>query len=139
MGFTQDQIETYTRVYFKQEGTPEAGKKLLKDLAVYPIVANACYIAINLTIACYVYCAGDYNLLPTLTEVYEAFVDHTTKHYLKKLEQIADKPMPEIHKIDGLQDLNDDIKTMLNNLGRLAFLLMICAFHNVSCLIYATR
>ena len=34
LGFTQDQIETYIRVYFKQEGTPEAGKKLLKDLAV---------------------------------------------------------------------------------------------------------
>ena len=120
LGFTQDQIETYIRVYFKQEGTPEAGEKLLKDLAVYPNVANACYVAINLTIVCYVYCAGNYNLPPTLTEVYEAFIVHAAKRYLKKLEQIADKPMPEIDQINGLQDLNDDIKTMLKNLGNLA-------------------
>ena len=120
LGFTQEQIKTYIRVYFRQEGTPEAGEKLLKDLTVYPNVANACYIAINLTIVCYVYCAGDYNLPPTLTEVYEAFVVHAAKRYLKKLKHIGDKPMPEIDQIDGLQDLNDDIKVMLKNLGQLA-------------------
>ena len=120
LGFTQEQIRDYIMEYFKQEGTPEAGEKLLKDLAVYPNVANACYIAINLTIVCYVYRAGEYNLPPTLTEVYEAFVVHAVLRYLKKLECIADKRMPEIDQIDGLQDLNDDIKTMLKNLGRLA-------------------
>ena len=79
LGFTPEQIKNYIRVYFRQEGTPEAGEKLLKDLAVYPNVANACYIAINLTIVCYVYCTGDYNLPPTLTEVYEAFVVHAVE------------------------------------------------------------
>ena len=120
LGFTPEQIKNYIREYFKQEGTPEAGEKLLKDLAVYPNVANACYIAINLTIVCYVYCAGDYNLPPTLTEVYEAFVVHAVLRYLKKLERIADTPIPEIDQIYEMEDLNDDIKTMLKNLGRLA-------------------
>ena len=120
LGFTQEQIENYIRVYFKQEGTPEAGEKLLKDLAIYPNVANACYIAINLTIVCYVYCAGDYKLPPTLTEVYEAFVFHAIIRYLKKLQIISQKPMPELDQIYEMQDLSDTIKTMLKNLGRLA-------------------
>ena len=120
LGFTQAQIENYIRVYFKKEGTPEAGEKLLKDLAVYPNVANACYIAINLTIVCYVYCAGGYKLPPTLTEVYEAFVVHAVIRYLKKLQIISQEPMPEIDQIGEFQDLNDAIKTMLKNLGQLA-------------------
>ena len=120
LGFTQEQIKTYIREYFNQEGTPEAGEKLLKDLAVYPNVANACYIAINLTIVCYVYCVGDYNLPPTLTEVYEAFVVHAVLRYLKKLEGIADKSIPEIEQVYELEDLNKDIRTMLKNLGQLA-------------------
>ena len=120
LGFTPEQIKNYIREYFKQEGTPENGEKLLKDLAVYPNVANACYIAINLTIVCYVYCAGDYNLPPTLTEVYEAFVVHAVLRYLKKLKRIADTPIPEIDQIYEMEDLNDDIKTMLKNLGQLA-------------------
>ena len=120
LGFTQEQIRSYIREYFKKEGAPEAIEKLLKDLAVYPNVANACYIAINLTIVCYVYHAGDYMLPPTLTEVYEAFVVHAVLRYLRKLEQIADKSMSEIDQIDGLQDLNEDIKIMLKNLGLMA-------------------
>ena len=120
LGFTQEQIKNYIRVYFKQEGNSKAGEKLLKDLAIYPNVANACYIAINLTIVCYVYCVGDYKLPPTLTEVYEAFVFHAVIRYLKKFEKISDKPLPEIDQIYELQDLNDAIKTMLINLGRLA-------------------
>ena len=120
LGFTQEQIKKYIRVYFKQEGTPEAGEKLLKDLTIYPNVANACYIAINLTIVCYVYCAGDYKLPPTLTEVYEAFVVHAIIRYLKKFQRISEKQIPEIDQIYELQDLSDTIKTMLKNLGQLA-------------------
>ena len=120
LGFTQEQIQDYIKAYFKEEGTPEAGESLLKDLAIYPNVANACYIAINLTIVCYVYCVADYKLPPTLTEVYEAFVVHAVIRYLKKLEVVSQKPIPELEKIDGWQDLTDPIKAMLKNLGQLA-------------------
>ena len=120
LGFTQEQIKDYIRIYFKQEGSPEAGEKLLKDLVLYPNVANACYIAINLTIVCYVYCAGDYKLPPTLTEVYEAFIVHAVIRYLKKFQQISEKPVPELDQISDLHDLSDAIKTMLKNLGQLA-------------------
>ena len=87
---------------------------------LYPNVANACYIAINLTIVCYVYCAGDYKLPPTLTEVYEAFIVHAVIRYQKKLQQISEKPVPELDQIDDIHDLSDTIKTMLKNLGHLA-------------------
>lgn len=131
LGFTQKQIENYIKEYFKQEEAPEAAQSLLEDLKIYPNVANACYIAINLTIVCYVYCAGDYKLPPTLTEVYEAFVVHAVKRYLKKLQEITKeskmtKPklyplaLPEPDKVYEFQDLNDTIKTMLKNLGKLA-------------------
>ena len=39
---------------------------------------------------------------------------------MKKLKRIADTPIPEIDQIYEMEDLNDDIKTMLKNLGRLA-------------------
>ena len=39
LGFTQEQIKNYIRTYFKEEGSPEAGEKLLKDLTVYLNVA----------------------------------------------------------------------------------------------------
>ena len=123
LGFTKEQIINYIRVYFKQEGDPEAGEKLLKDLAMYPNVANACYIAINLTIVCYVYCAGDHKLPPTLTEVYEAFVVHAVIRSFKRLqssERISEKPIPDLENIEGFQDLSDEIKTILKNLGQLA-------------------
>ena len=120
LGFTQEQINCYIEAYFKEEGVPKAGEKLLKDLEIYPNVANACYIAINLTIVCYVYCAGDYKLPPTLTEVYEAFVVHAVIRYLKKLEVVSQKSMPELEEIYELQDLSDAIKTMLKDLGHLA-------------------
>ena len=120
LGFTQEQINCYIEAYFKEEGVPEAGEKLLKDLEIYPNVANACYTAINLTIVCYVYCAGDYKLPPTLTEVYEAFVVHAVIRYLKKLEVVSQKSMPELEEIYELQDLSDAIKTMLKDLGQLA-------------------
>ena len=120
LGFTKEQIHNYIMAYFTQEDTVEAGEKLLKDLENYPNVANACYIAINLTIVCYVYCVGDYNLPPTLTEVYKAFVLHAILRYFKKLQIIADNNIPELHKIRDLQDLDDSTKTILRNLGQLA-------------------
>ena len=127
LGFTQEQIKHYIRAYFKQVKNPKAGDDLIKDLAeLYPNVAKACYIAINLTIVCYVYCVSDYKLPPTLTEVYETFVVHAVLRHLNRLQTLTEKPMPEdqidgLHdQIDGLQDLNDTIKTMLKHLGHLA-------------------
>ena len=120
LGFTQEQIKDYIRRYFKHKGDPEAGEKLLKDLVLYPNVANACYIAINLIIVCYVYCVNNYKLPATLTEVYETFIVHAVIRYLKKLEIIMKKPIPELNQIDGIHNLSDPIKTTLKNLGQLA-------------------
>jgi len=120
LGFTKEQIHNYIMAYFTQEDTVDTGEKLLKDLENYPNVANACYIAINLTIVCYVYCVCDYNLPPTLTKVYEAFVLHAILRYFKKLQIIADSNMPQLDKINELHDLDNPTKVILKNLGQLA-------------------
>lgn len=120
LGFTKEQIQNYIIAYFTQEDTVKAGDKLLKDLESYPNVANACYIAINLTIVCYVYCVGGYKLPPTLTEVYEAFVLHAILRYFRKLQIITESTMPELDKIKELHDLDDPTKIILKKLGRLA-------------------
>ena len=120
LGFTNEQIQRFIEMYFKQEDTPETGKKLLKDLESYPNVANACYIAINLAIVCYVYCAGDYKLPPTLTEVYEAFVIHTILRHFSRLKSLIDDFKVEFDGYSELQNFDNGTKLLLKNLGRLA-------------------
>lgn len=120
LGFTEEQIRNFIKAYFKQEDTLKSAEKLLKDLESYPNVANACYIAINLTIVCYVYCAGDYKLPPTLTEVYESFVMHAIlRHFAKQQYQIDDYKV-EVDRYYELQNFDDVTKLTLKNLGQLA-------------------
>ena len=83
LGFTNEQIDEYIRSYFKGSDTLFA-EKLIKDLEAYPNVASTCYVAVNLTIVCFVYKACGCQLPSTLTEVYELFLIHAVKrHYFK--------------------------------------------------------
>ena len=122
LGFTKEQIYNFIEAYFKQEDTPKAAEKLLEDLESYPNVANACYIAINLTIVCYVYCAGDYQLPSTLTEVYEAFVIHAIIRHFKKPQCQIDGYKIETDRYYELQNFDDVTKLTLKNLGQLALM-----------------
>ena len=122
LGFTEEQVMQYIQSYFKEYDG--ASQKLIEDLQTYPNIASTCYVAINLTILCYVYLASDLQLPLTLTEVYEQFVIHAIKRHFKRLADIDEGPS----KIDtvgviGIRTVSGfdySITRVLKGLGKLA-------------------
>ena len=141
LGFTKDQVKEYIHAYFKEEEEEEeeegreggGAQKLISELETYSSIASTCYIPVNLAIVCYVYHALDYNLPPTLTEVFQWFIIHTVLRYLKK-KKVIDDIKAEIPQIDKINDFfassefndsvkksfNDSLMDTLNKLGKLA-------------------
>ena len=120
LGFTEDQVSQYIQLYFKDhEG---AAEKLSEDLQAYPNVASTCYVAINLTILCYVYQVSGFHLPSTLTEVYEQFVVHAIKRHFRRLFAIGSESI-DIESLDDIQAVsrcNDSVNKVLNGLGKVA-------------------
>ena len=120
LGFTEDQVNQYIQLYFKDhEG---AAEKLHEDLQAYPNVASTCYVAINLTILCYVYHVSGFHLPSTLTEVYEQFVVHAIKRHFRRLFAIGSESI-DIESLDNIQAVskcNDSVNKVLNGLGKVA-------------------
>ena len=120
VGFTEEQVEQYICSYFKDnEG---AADKLIQDLKAYPNVASTCYIAINLTIVCYVYWASSLKLPPTLTEVYKQFVLHTVRRYFNKMDD-DDDSKAAVESLDSVQTLagfGNSVNKTMQGLGQLA-------------------
>ncbi|XP_019849895.1 PREDICTED: NACHT, LRR and PYD domains-containing protein 1-like isoform X1 [Amphimedon queenslandica] len=110
LGFTEDQIKQYIMSYFKTN--EKAGQKLVEDLKSYPNVASTCYVAINLTIVCYVYHVSDHQLPSTLTEVYELFIIHTLKRHFKRLSDSNEIDLETIGDCD--KSVNGIIKVLAN-------------------------
>ena len=120
VGFTEEQVEKYICSYFKEN--EDAAQKLIQDLKAYPNVASTCYIAINLTIVCYVYWASKLKLPSTLTEVYRQFVLHTVKRYFSKLNDDDDceAAVEEFESVQTLSGFGDPVTKTLHSLGQLA-------------------
>jgi hypothetical protein len=121
LGFTEEQVMQYIQSYFKQcEG---AAQKLIDELQTYPNIASTCYVAINLTILCYVYLASDFHLPLTLTEVYEQFVLHAIKRHFKRLALIDDPNKINIEGVIGVRAVagfDESVTRVLKGLGKLA-------------------
>ena len=123
LGFTEDQIRQYIHCYFKKhEG---AAQRLAEDLLAFPNVASTCYVAINLTIVCYVYWASGFLLPNTLTEVYVQFVIHAIKRHLKRISEttIDDSSKINVESLDSIQavsDFSDTVTVVFNGLCKLA-------------------
>lgn len=121
LGFTEDQVMQYIQSYFKEyEGVAQ---KLTEDLQAYPNIASTCYVAINLTILCYVYLASGFQLPLTLTEVYEQFVIHAIKRHFKRQSAIDDSSKVNVERfinVPTLSGFDDSVKKVLSGLGRLA-------------------
>ena len=121
LGFTPDQVMQYIQSYFKEyKGVAE---KLTDDLHAYPNVASACYVAINLTILCYVYLESGFKLPLTLTKVYEQFIIHAIKRHLKRQISIDDPgkiSMERLSSIQSASDFGDSINKIFEGLGKLA-------------------
>lgn len=120
LGFTEGQMKQYIHSYIeKYDQSPNLptnyAAKLIDDLEEYPNVASTCYIAINLTIVCYVYCASGYKLPPTLSEVYEQFILHGIKRHLLRANEKA-----EVHEMSKVDEFDCKVKAVLNSLGKLA-------------------
>ena len=120
LGFTDDQVVQYIRSYFKdQEGVAQ---KLLEDLVAYPNVGSTCYVAINLTILCYVYRVSG-QLPSTLADLYEQFVVHAVKRHFNRLSDIDDPGKTDLESLVSVKspsDFDDTTKQILRGLGRLA-------------------
>ena len=120
LGFTEDQVSQYIQLYFKDH--KGAAEKLAEDLQAYPNVASTCYVAINLTILCYVYHVSGFHLPSTLTEVYEQFVVHAIKRHFRRLFAIGSESI-DIESLDNIQAVsrsNDLVGKVLNGLGKVA-------------------
>lgn len=122
LGFTADQVTQYIQLYFKDH--KGAAQKLAEDLQMYPNVGSTCYVAINLTILCYVYLASGFMLPPTLTEVYEQFVIHTIKHHynrqIAKQDGCSGMNAEELASVRTVSGFDDTTNKILKGLGRLA-------------------
>ena len=121
-GFTQEQVRQYIISYFQDEKSWIA-QKLIDDLQAYPNVASTCYVAINLTIICYVYQVSDFSLPATLTEVYEQFVIHAITRHTKRAFSIETKNGAEITNpyVETISGFNDPaVNKVLKGLGCLA-------------------
>ena len=121
LGFTEEQVTQYIQSYFKD--CKEAAQKLIDDLQMYPNIASTCYVAINLTILCYVYQASEFQLPLTLTEVYKQFVLHAIKRHFNRLAVIDESAKINIEGVTGVRALsgfNDSVTRVLSGLGKLA-------------------
>ena len=120
LGFTEEQVRQYIQSYFKEHDGK--AQKLIDDLKAYPNVASTCYVAINLTIVCYVYLSSSLQLPSTLTEVYEQFVIHAVKRHIKKetLSEPSKTNLEGLDSISTVSDFSDSETEILQGLGRLA-------------------
>ena len=118
LGFTREQVKDYIQSYYCTD--KDGATKLISDLENYPNVASTCYVPINLAIVCHVYNALDFNLPPTLTEVYQWFVIHTVLRYLKRKETMEDLKvdLPPIYAPNDFfvsTTFNDSVKKSFND------------------------
>ena len=121
LGFTDDQISQYIHLYFKEENHDLAAEKLIEDLEHYPNVRTTCYVPINLTIVCYVYWVSDYELPPTLSEVYQEFIFHAVKRDLMRISDIENpSKCHSLSKVKVVGGFGGEVKSILKTLGQLA-------------------
>lgn len=119
LGFTEDQVNQYIHSYFKSDTYQgkNVAVKLIEDLEQYPNVNSTCYIAINLTIVCYVYLVSGFQLPSTLSEVYEEFIFHAIKRHFTRLQEGE-----KLSNVKAIDDFDCNIKETVQNLGKLALL-----------------
>ena len=121
LGFTDKQVEEYIHLYFKDyNNASEVAGKLLEELDTFPNVLSTCYVAINLTIVCYVYSVSQYSLPSTLTEIYHHFIIHAIKRHLSKTTENITLTS-EVFEIDSLNNFDKPVSELLRSLANLAF------------------
>ena len=120
LGFTEQQVKEYICSYYSSAAHcgRSVAEKLIEDLEQYPNVSSTCYIAINLTIVCYVYMVSECQLPSTLSDVYKEFIFHAIKRHFMRLSE--DKADPKLSSVSTVDEFDGDVNEVLASLGKLA-------------------
>ena len=97
LGFTDQQVEVCIHQKIKDQNRAEAFCTELKDRLD---VASICQIPLNCSIVLYVYEQEKYRLPRTLTELYELFILHSLKRFLKRT--LSDEDSEALQTFDEL-------------------------------------
>ena len=113
LGFTDEQVKASIRHKIKDEVKAEDLCTELKDRLD---IASICQIPLNCSIVLYVYEQEKYCLPRTLTELYELFVLHSLKRFMKRTQNAA-----AADRLLDLTDLQNPSKENLTSLCNLAY------------------
>ena len=114
LGFTEEQVEMCIRQKLTDKVKAEELCIELKDRLD---VASICQIPLNCSIVLYVYEQGDYSLPHTLTELYELFILHSLKRFVKRTH----KSRAAVDRLEYLNSLPDPINGHFKSLCYLAY------------------
>ena len=113
LGFTDEQVRVCIMKKIKDQAKAE---DLCIELKDRPDVASICQIPLNCSIVLYVYEQENYRLPRTLTKLYELFVLHSVKRFLKRTHKAEDA-----HRLLTLKKLKSPHDTNLLALCKLSF------------------
>ena len=99
LGFTEEQVEDCIKYKIKD---PNKAQELCMELKERLDIASICQIPLNCSIVLYVYEQQNYCLPSTLTELYDKFVLHTFKRYIKRT--LGNRAANKLRKIEELQN-----------------------------------
>ena len=113
LGFTDEQVRVCIMKKIKDQAKAE---DLCIELKDRPDVASICQIPLNCSIVLYVYEQENYRLPRTLTKLYELFVLHSVKRFLKRTHKAE-----VAHRLLTLKKLKSPHNTNLLALCKLSF------------------
>ena len=99
LGFTDKQVQMCIKNKIKSE---VKAKELCMELKDRLDIASICQIPLNCSIVLYVYEQEQYTLPHTLTELYDKFILHTLKRFIKRT--LGNRAVNKFRKIDELQN-----------------------------------
>ena len=113
LGFTDEQVKACIRQKIKDEVKAEELCTELKDRLD---IASICQIPLNCSIVLYVYEQENYSLPRTLTELYELFVLHSLKRFMKRTQNVE-----AADRLLDLMNLQSPSNDNLTSLCKLAY------------------
>ena len=113
LGFTEEQVKVCIKEKIEDE---DKAKELCEELKDRLDIASICQIPLNCSIVLYVYQQENYCLPRTLTELYEFFILHSLKRFIKRTQSIS-----AANRLQSLKKLPSPSKEHFILLCKLAF------------------
>ena len=112
LGFTDEQVQICINHKIKNE---VKAKELCMELKDRLDIASICQIPLNCSIVLYVYEQEQYTLPQTLTELYDKFILHTLKRFIKRT--LGNRAANRFRKIEELQNPSSEHFKLLCSLA----------------------